>query len=119
MPEPRLEPLAPEVSIRAAREGSDLAPLARPPGDNGFNPRCPRGQRLSTNSPSTSTPCFNPRCPRGQRLLALAAQASADLFQSALPARAAMSSLCAAFHGLDVSIRAAREGSDPTSVCDR
>ena len=75
----RRRPVLPSqaISIHAPREGCDLAYLFSrwPPGN--FNPRTPRGVRLSAPM-STALLChFNPRTPRGVRLPLIPSQRAA------------------------------------------
>ena len=110
----RRRPVLPSqaISIHAPREGCDLAYLFSrwPPGN--FNPRTPRGVRLSApmstallchfnprtprgvrrGCPSSGTHCtryFNPRTPRGVRLSSGCSKSNSLSFQSTHPARGA------------------------------
>ena len=56
---------------------------------NNFNPRTPRGVRLTRRRRSTSARYFNPRTPRGVRQAASAACRIPSQFQSTHPARGA------------------------------
>ena len=76
------------ISIHVPREGHDcsFSQLNRPPGN--FNPRAPRGARLSMFSDKTTIPDFNPRAPRGARpRQGKKAQREQKKFQSTCPAR--------------------------------
>ena len=56
-----------DISIHAARVGSDRKIGARLGTDLYFNPRCPCGQRPFCGALSLPQRYFNPRCPCGQR----------------------------------------------------
>ena len=55
------------ISIHAPREGSDLTPTTTTAKTTNFNPRSPRGERLSSKIPGPGYSHFNPRSPRGER----------------------------------------------------
>ena len=100
------------VSIHAARAGGDSRLPAHLAGDRGFNPRRPRGRRLTVTGTSTATVFvsihaaraggdrsrrkspsagrgFNPRRPRGRRQPRPPSYSIRRMFQSTPPARAA------------------------------
>ena len=87
------------VSIHAPREGSDCRLWLWALNNRGFNPRSPRGERLSLliivqhNKLS-----FNPRSPRGERHKWTDYKRKYNEFQSTLPARGATDGTCAEFH---------------------
>ena len=81
-----------------------------------FNPRSPRGERLSDNfnrlSPIGN---FNPRSPRGERhLTAIDNNVLQATFQSTLPAGGATTAVLDALRDELISIHAPRGGSDFT-----
>ena len=55
------------ISIHAPLAGSDQQFFAHARRIQDFNPRSPRGERLSTLSGMSISPNFNPRSPRGER----------------------------------------------------
>ena len=59
-----------DISIHAPRGESDQGRQGKfPKGDEDFNPRSPRGERLWMRFyPGTPSKYFNPRSPRGERL---------------------------------------------------
>ena len=77
-----------------------------------FNPRFPRGKRLSHLWSRLLSRYFNPRFPRGKRPTRSMNALATSIFQSTLPAREA-TAVWVAFIVTDrISIHASREGSD-------
>ena len=58
-------------------------------GTRDFNPRSPRGERLSASSSTIRTRDFNPRSPRGERRNKMSNHVRIFEFQSTLPSRGA------------------------------
>ena len=81
---------APEISIHAPREGSDVICFGTLPTDTDFNPRSPRGERLSSRSPLHIWSVISIHAPRegSDRLLPFGDNVRVR-FQSTLPARGA------------------------------
>ena len=80
-----------------------------------FNPRSPRGLRLSAVQVPAQHQDFNPRSPRGLRLSTEQAQLDPLEFQSTQPKRAATLDVKVIFPLVAISIHAAQEGCDPTA----
>ncbi len=78
-----------------------------------FNPRFPRGKRLSHLWSRLLSRYFNPRFPRGKRPTRSMNALATSIFQSTLPAREATFPLINTELLPDISIHASREGSDP------
>ena len=102
-----------QISIHAPREGSDL-PLPRQ-GRNckHFNPRSPRGERLTLILYTPAKVYFNPRSPRGERH-SLSGMSPEAIFISIHAPREGSDNNQHAIHesGREISIHAPREGSD-------
>ena len=77
------------ISIHAPHAGSDYCGHKYSPNINHFNPRSPRGERLTVAKFNNSSRHFNPRSPRGERLTGLTANHTGIIFQSTLPTRGA------------------------------
>ena len=124
-----------EISIHALREESDVTDDDREARSWNFNPRPPRGERLSVLGRASdlllfqSTPSarratdglifficftmhFNPRPPRGERPGAITAAVQCTLFQSTPSARRATQLANIEDEREEISIHALREESD-------
>ena len=78
-----------------------------------FNPRSPRGLRLTGSEDNTASNDFNPRSPRGLRQVWAALDERLIEFQSTQPKRAATArALKGGANVEQISIHAAQEGCD-------
>ena len=79
-----------QISIHAPREGSDCVSIHIILTRSDFNPRSPRGERLTQAAfGAESLSHFNPRSPRGERQPNDYMYTPTEQFQSTLPARGA------------------------------
>ena len=83
-----------EISTHAPREGSDEDGTPCYTLKYYFNPRSPRGERLSPRLWPAQPGYFNPRSPRGERHVFIAHSPVCRRFQPTLPARGATASVC-------------------------
>ncbi len=101
------------ISIHAPREGSDRR--CPPPCQGGFvfqSTLPARGATLGVKHRQRRGDNFNPRSPRGERLSTLFLSATTARFQSTLPARGATTFPLLSGQRRAISIHAPREGSD-------
>ncbi len=101
------------ISIHAPREGSDRR--CPPPCQGGFvfqSTLPARGATLGVKHRQRRGDNFNPRSPRGERLSTLFLSATTARFQSTLPARGATLTMQPLHRCIFISIHAPREGSD-------
>ena len=102
-----------QISIHAPREGSDCVSIHIILTRSDFNPRSPRGERLTQAAfGAESLSHFNPRSPRGERRSAILSPFASPRFQSTLPARGATCKISNGEQAAEISIHAPREGSD-------
>ena len=103
------------ISIHAPREGCDFFALPLSHSAQDFNPRTPRGVRLSDLCGISSDQInFNPRTPRGVRRCFICRVQQQKRFQSTHPARGATPPLGSKRRWKAISIHAPREGCDLT-----
>ena len=106
-----------QISIHAPREGSDCVSIHIILTRSDFNPRSPRGERLTQAAfGAESLSHFNPRSPRGERRSAILSPFASPRFQSTLPARGATSVDDSGKPTAWISIHAPREGSDLQNI---
>ena len=101
------------ISTRAPREGSDLGARRCASYASHFNPRSPRGERLSPLDDLPICKIISTRAPReGSDRARCAGLRPAQKFQPALPARGATQQPADPLTTTPISTRAPREGSD-------